>query len=248
MKKVIIIVALAFSFPFFSMAHATSQKVSFPATYFTGTFDGDSQGYFAGKISKNKITFLLIDTDMGGTAKSSATINSDGSFQGKINYSASTHSIFSGQISTNPDGSIQILDGTWSTYYQKFLEYSGSFTAAPMANTFVNEGAGVWFGSCSAKVYDPDWNKVVPVTGLLGLITYNDGTIVEAVAYKSRGQSGSIQFTGTWQPETGLIQIDPDPYYGIWGQGQIKNTKISGLLYQETAGAIKIGKWVASKL
>jgi hypothetical protein len=118
-----------------------------------------------------------------------------------------------------------------------------------MDDAMVEQGAGVWFGTYSAKFYDLS-GQLIPVSGQLGLLTNDDTTSVMVFAYRVEGTAGQLQLSGEWSPQIHAISAGPDSGYGISAEGQIKNNKtISGLLYQQVNGAtIKIGKWSASKL
>jgi hypothetical protein len=221
--------------------------VNFPKTYFSGTYDGDSQGYIAGKIAKNKITFLEIDENTGVLSRGSATIKRDKSFKGVIQYAGNSRTVVRGQIDTNSDGSPGTAYGTWTTFYGATPWYAGGWTAEPMPSNYVKEGTGVWYGSWLAKVYDPYYDVRVPVNGRLGIIVNDDSSILGVITYRRGAYSYAIPFDGTWDPQTGKIQTNPDIDYEAWAKGHFSGNKAAGALWQELPTSHKIGTWSATK-
>ncbi|MGO9018060.1 MAG: hypothetical protein ACLQVJ_06875 [Syntrophobacteraceae bacterium] len=219
---------------------------NFPETYYSGNYEGDDSGYFAGKILKNKITFLIVGSS--SIIEGSAIINPDHTFSGTVQIGAGLHTVFSGQIDTNTDGSVQTAYGTWTTYFGKSAEYAGSWTASPIPSDLASVGAGVWLGSWNARNYDPNYGVWVSEAGKIAFLTNDDYSVIGIALYNRGGYSYEIEFSGTWDPTTGAVQVQDDAGYGVLAEGLIVKKSIKGNLYQPDYTAKVIGKLSASKL
>ncbi|MFZ0929444.1 MAG: choice-of-anchor tandem repeat GloVer-containing protein [Syntrophobacteraceae bacterium] len=220
--------------------------VNFEETYYSGSYDGDDSGYFAGKILKNKITFLIVGSS--SIIEGSAIINPDHTFSGTVQIGAGLHTVLSGQIDTNTDGSVQAAYGTWTTYFKTSAEYAGSWTASPISSDLASVGAGVWLGSWNARNYDPNYGVWVSEAGKVAFLTNDDYSVIGIALYNRGGYSYEIEFSGTWDPTTGAVQAEDDAGYGVLAEGLIVKKSIEGNLYQPDYTAKVIGKLSAGKL